>query len=88
MTGNCVVWRLALLCFFSGVGCVLISIAMKVGGDPAYWFWFGYGVPLYCFAFSDLLDSFHKWRKNTPPFKGWRYWIKKALNKETTKDAL
>lgn len=84
MTEELIFWRLALLCLLSGVGCIILSIILKLGGDPALWFWLGSGVPIYTYGFSDSLTAFFKWKATTPPFKGWRYWIKKTLGKETT----
>jgi len=84
MKETLIFWRFAFLCLCSGVGCAILSVIMNIGGDPAHWFWFGSGVPLYTYAFSDILSALTKWIESTPPFKGWRYWIKKTLNKETT----
>lgn len=68
-------WKLALLCFISGSGIMILSIILGIGGDLGYWFWFGFGMLLFWLGFWDGIDAFRKL-----PFLGWRYWIRKSLS--------
>jgi len=71
--------KMGIATLISGLICAFLSSILDLDQNMEWWFLFGSCCCFYSVMYSEFLESFFSWWKSTPKFKGFKYWLKKAL---------
>jgi len=71
--------KIAIGSFVSGIFVATFSVILGLTKPFEYWFFFGACCCFFSVGYVEGLDALFGWWRSQPKFKGFRYWMKKAL---------